>query len=136
METHYNDFVEFKEWITKKYVEWRGDAVGNERSIVEFSHWLGIDKASISLWMKGTRVPGKLSIIRLARKYPEVYIVLNMPAPEQDQLDERRFKKAFRETLGEYRARQINLDDPEAEKIAIEIFERNGLIYNRTEIDD
>ena len=28
--------MEFKDWITKKYLDWRGDAIGRDRSIKNF----------------------------------------------------------------------------------------------------
>ena len=143
MKTRYNDFMEFRNWITAKYVEWRGDAIGNERSITDFARMLEIDKASISLWMKGSRHPGARSISKLARKYPEIYSVLEMPVPEPDQLEDipgglgRQLKRAYSEAKDALRAwNMTGRKDPDAERIAIEIFERHGFKYIKTVEDE
>jgi transcriptional regulator with XRE-family HTH domain len=77
--------VSFHEWIMKKYVAWRGDAVGNERSITEFASYIGVSQQLMSNWMKpGGNVPkSKKSIDALARVYGlEVYDVLGLQRPD------------------------------------------------------
>jgi hypothetical protein len=81
--------VDFHEWITRKYVEWRGDAIGNERSVTEFAAWIGVSQPLMSSWMKkGGKIPrSKKAIDALSKAFGlEVYDVLGLPRP--DPLDE------------------------------------------------
>lgn len=77
--------VNFHHWITKKYIEYRGDAIGNERSIADFATRIGVSPQLISNWMKvGGGVPkSKKAIDALARIYGlEVYDVLGLARPD------------------------------------------------------
>ncbi len=80
---------EFSDWITDKYREWRGDAVGRERTITDFANYIGVNQSVVSSWMKkGGKVPKhKDSIDKLVAKFgPEVYNVLGIDAALTDDV--------------------------------------------------
>lgn len=130
-------------WLLERFREWESNS-GRKQSVSAFARWLGIKQPTVNRWMTGDSNPEGENLRKLARKLgPEVFDVLGLPRLEEsDQLDEipshlrLRLKKAFREVKDEYEARQITLEDPEAERIAIEILERNGFKYTSTENDD
>jgi predicted DNA-binding protein YlxM (UPF0122 family) len=63
--------LEFWEWITKKYVDYRGDAIGQDRSITEFANWVGVSQQTMSGWVKkGGKLPrSQKSITNLVKKF-------------------------------------------------------------------
>ena len=136
--------MEFWEWITKKYVDWRGDAIGKDRSISDFARYMGVSQSVMSSWMqRGGRVPRyNESIGKLVKIFGfEVYDALGMPRPVEMTLDHlpeefrKRLNKAIDETNAALRRVNLDVDSPEFEKIAIEIFERHGFKYSHTETE-
>ena len=97
--------MEFSDWITGKFVKWRGERVGNSASIAEFAKQFGAPQPLVSGWMKaGGKVPrAKKYINALAAVYgDEAYEVLGLSkrggeALSIDQLseDERAGLEAF-----------------------------------------
>lgn len=84
----YNQVVKFNEWITRKYVEWRGDAIGHERSVTEFADYVGVSQQLMSDWMKpkGKRPRSQVTIGKLVAVFGnEVYEVLDKQ-PEDENL--------------------------------------------------
>jgi DNA-binding XRE family transcriptional regulator len=126
--------MEFGDWLTKKYTAWRGDAIGNDRSIIEFGKFIGVDKTSLTLWMRGKRKPTLESAIKIAEIYPEVYDVLGLPRPGKSVSYESlpsdirtRFESASDEFNRLSIERHItNPDTPEAHALAREVFSRYG----------
>lgn len=87
--------MDFSEWITKKYVEWRGPAIGRERTITEYAEWLGITQQTVSSWMQpdGKVATSKKSIQKLAEKYgDEVYFALGILPNDYDPTDHARIQ--------------------------------------------
>jgi hypothetical protein len=85
MDMIYNQVMEFSDWLTRKYVEWRGAAIGNERTITEFAEMIGVSQPVMSGWMKrGGRVPRSQETVgKLVRAFGyEVYEILGLPHPE------------------------------------------------------
>jgi len=131
--------MEFWEWITQKYIQWRGDAVGRERSISQFAQEIGVKQPTLSTWMqKSGRVPDGESIRKLADYFgPEIFEILGitsgawgtayLPADLR-----RRLERAVHETSQTLVDRSLSADDPEAEQLAIKIFERHGFKYTQT----
>jgi len=76
--------MDFKEWITKKYLEWRGDKWGNEASAAKFAELLGVDKSILGKWMSGTKKPGVQNLKVIAEVYPEVYEVMGLVVSATD----------------------------------------------------
>jgi len=58
--------VEFSDWITGKFVKWRGERVGNSASIAEFAKQFGAPQQLVSSWMKPVAKGGK---VPRAKKY-------------------------------------------------------------------
>jgi hypothetical protein len=139
--------VDFSDWITGKYIEWRGNKI-KDISIAEFARLFGASQPVVSDWMKkGGRIPrNKKYINALIEKYGlEAYIALGLTTPDNYeevlQFQEifppslrKRLLSAQREIESEYRRRRINAETPEAEEIAIEIMGRHGFKYIKTNV--
>lgn len=113
----YNNFVDFHAWINKKYVEWRGDAIGRDHSQKEFADWVGISPSLMTYWLKRNgKIPKhQKTVNKLVRRFgPEVYEVLGIPPPplfiqklealydELDQDRQRQLMKRISEILDEF----------------------------------
>ncbi len=130
-------------WLLDHFRKWEA-ATGRKQTVSEFARWLGIKQPTVNRWMTGDSTPAGENLRRLAHKLgPEIYDVLGVPRPEDpsglEDLPEalrERLEAALVETRDAYHKRKIGLDDPEAERIAIEIFERNGFKYIKTENED
>ena len=135
--------MDFSDWITRKYIEWRGDAIGNTRTITEFAEWIGVSQQLMSGWMKrGGRVPRhQQTISKLAGRFgEEVYDVLGLERPDVpiplDQLPasvRERLEAAIREINAVFVERDIEADSPEAIRVTIEIMDRYGFSFRETE---
>lgn len=80
----YNLVVDFKEWITQQYLEWRGDAYGRTNTVSDFADYLDVKQQMVSSWMNGNSKPSLKSINKLAfRLGYEVYDVLEIPEDER-----------------------------------------------------
>jgi hypothetical protein len=128
--------MKFNDWITKKYIEWRGDAVGNARTITDFSEWIGVSQSVMSYWMKRDgKIPRTQKLIsKIAERYPEVYDVLGLTPPSllAGKVPDRllvTLEGALREIELAIEEHNIPINSPEAEKISKEILERRGFIF-------
>lgn len=84
----YNLIMEFSEWITRKYILWRGDTIGREGSVSEYAAYLGVAQQLVSEWMQkgGSRPAKQTSIAKLADKYGvEVFDVLGIELSEEER---------------------------------------------------
>jgi len=82
--------MDFYDWITRKYVEWRGPAIGREKTITEFSKYIGVSQQVMSEWMKrGGSIPrSQKTINKLVVIYGrEVYDVLGLEFPGNSDED-------------------------------------------------
>jgi hypothetical protein len=129
--------VDFSEWLTKKFIAWRGDRYGNSASVAEFAKQFGASHQLVLDWMKtGGKTPkSKKYIDALEKVYgKEVYDVLGLPRPPFGPLDKlppglrTKVETALAEINTRYAERGITADSPEAESIANEVFTRMGLI--------
>lgn len=76
--------MDFSEWITKKYIDWRGNAIGQEKSITKYAEMLGVPQSLMTQWLKKDgKVPTSQKYIALLiKKYGvEAYDVLGIPRP-------------------------------------------------------
>jgi transcriptional regulator with XRE-family HTH domain len=48
----------FKDFIEKKYVQWQNEQ-GKRKTIADFAAFLGISQPLLSMWMSGSKKPGK-----------------------------------------------------------------------------
>jgi SOS-response transcriptional repressor LexA len=74
--------MEFSEWLTRKYIDWRGDAIGHERTVNDFAAWIGVSQPLVSQHMKkGGKIPENHKTIKkyVDRFGPEVYDILGLP---------------------------------------------------------
>lgn len=79
----------FSDWITKKYIEWRGDAIGQEKSITKFADMLGVPQSLMTQWLKkGGKIPTSQKYITLLIRHfgVEVYDVLGIPRTSDEEL--------------------------------------------------
>lgn len=130
--------MDFAEWLTEKYISWRGKAIGNDRSISDFAIYVGVSQQTMSSWMKkGGKIPrAKQSIQKLVDAFGyEAYDVLGLPKPI-DFLNNfppetrSRLEGAGREILKVMEERGVyDAGSPEAEQIAIEIMARHGFEF-------
>lgn len=131
------DWMEFSEWITQKFIEWRGSTVGHAGSVAEYARLFGATQSLMSQWMqRGGKTPNSYKYLNaLSAMYgKEVYEVLGLQAPETvyDSLPgdfRSRLEAAARELEAELQRRRLTGNEPEALPIAIEIFERHGFKY-------
>lgn len=130
----------FWEWITQKYIKWRGDAIGREKTMSEFALEIGVPQSTLSRWMqKDGREPTDDKSIRALADYfgPEVFDILKIDSGAWGvaylPVDlRRRLERAVREVSQALVERDLSDDDPESERIAREILEKHGLIYKST----
>jgi transcriptional regulator with XRE-family HTH domain len=77
--------MNFHEWLNKKYVDWRGNAVGQERSITEFANMIGVSQSLMTQWMQqgGKKPRTQATINKLVSAFGvEVYEVLGFQPPD------------------------------------------------------
>lgn len=139
LEYCYNAVVDFNKWINTKFVEWRGDS---RLGVTDFASYIGVSQQSMSKWINGhsKRAPDAVSIAKLADKFPDVYEAVGLPAPASTAQAlppafRRRLEQAQAEVERTFRQRSITGEMPEAEQIAIEIFEKHGFRYISTTTD-
>ena len=61
--------MQFSEWITKKYIDWRGEKIGNDGSVTEFAKLFGASHQLLTEWMKKDgRVPRSQKYIAALHK--------------------------------------------------------------------
>jgi len=137
----------FHEWITSKYVAWRGDAVGNERSITDYAREIGVSQSLMSQWMRpperGGKVPrSQQSINGLVKLYGnEVYTVLGLHPPEQISIAQlprsmrRRVAEATEEWMNAVNKMNLDPESDGAITLAVEIFSRHGLSVTLTDTE-
>ncbi len=132
-------------FMNKHFRQWE-DLQGSKQPVTAFARWLNMNQVTVNRYMNGDSEPEGDNLRQLARKLgPEIYEVLgrevpaDLESPDLSELPEslrERLESAIVETRDAYHARKISLDDPEAEKIAISIFERFGFKYNSTKKSD
>lgn len=127
---------DFSDWLTQKYIEFRGNSVGHDRSVTEFAKWIGVPQPVVSDWMnKNGRKPKSHKSIELlvARFGVEVYDVLGLPKPlyvrelrAVPQALRERFLSAAEEISTAIYGTAMDPESPEALKIAESIMEKHG----------
>ncbi len=137
----------FSDWITRKYIEWRGDRVGNEGSITEFAKLFGASQPVVSNWMtKGGKIPrSQKYLTALFKVYgKEVLEVLGIQEPETVYQDiellppewRDRLRAATEEANRRMEAAGLTGSSPGAEHLIRETFEKYGFVYTKTDTDD
>lgn len=135
--------MDFSDWITRKYIEWRGDAIGQERSITKFAEMLEVPQSLMTQWLKkGGKVPTsqKYTSILIRHFGVEAYDILGIPRPSQEDVLSglpSDFASSVRSALEEIRSLGINngkenASPDEVEKIKL-ILEKHLGKYQTTE---
>ena len=131
--------MEFKDWITNKYLDWRGNSFGNDRSVSEFARYLGVSQSLLSRWMSGILKPGMKNAIPIAEMYPEVYSVLGLAPPKSELSPAEIWSRlsptqqsgwiaAIQEASDIISTRGIDPLSPEANTIRIELLSKLGTL--------
>jgi len=123
--------MEFWEWITKKYIEWRGDS---RATISEFAKYIGVTQPVMSDWMKRNgKIPSTKSVGKIAKKYPDIYEILELPSPvEQVPFSslptglQEQIKSALFEIEEIMRTRSIQPDSPEGVELSVSVLKKHG----------
>lgn len=128
---------EFSEWITQKYIAWRGNAIGQDRSISKFADLLGIRQNVLSAWMqKNGKTPrDQKNINALIRHFGfEAYDALGLERPSDSEFFEglpSEIAGPLKAAIEEVRASGMNKDTDIATPEDIErikaIFEKHGV---------
>lgn len=75
--------MQFSEWITDKYIEWRGKAVGHDRSISDFAKLLGVSQSLLSELMSGKKLPGLKTVKKISQIYDDINDALDLALPRE-----------------------------------------------------
>ncbi len=129
--------MEFSEWITRKYIEWRGDAIGQDRSITEFATTLHVSQSLMTQWMKkgGKKPRNQETITKLLNVFGnEVYEVLGFPKPDYEEVNisslpeelQNRFKTAMSEIDEALKERELSSESEEGMSVIRETFGKYG----------
>ena len=132
--------MQFWEYLTKKYIEWRGDAYGRDKTQTQWAGEIGVPQPTLTRWMqKGGPIPTDDKSIRKLANYfgPEIFNILGVSSGSWGAAYlpanlRRRLERAVRETSQALVDRNLSGDDPAAEQLAITIFERHGFKYTQT----
>ena len=129
--------MQFSEWITKKYIDWRGEKIGNDGSVTEFAKLFGASHQLLTEWMKKDgRVPRSQKYIAALHKVygREVLEVLGIQEPETQFVGidlwppevRARLLAAVEETNRTLLARGLTGSSPGVAELIREIFEKYG----------
>lgn len=134
--------MEFSDWITQKFITWRGERYGNSASVAEFAKQFGASHQLVLGWMKkGGKKPKHAKYINaLVTVYgKEVYDVLGLDRPVLEFTPDsiplaslppavrKRFQAAFAQYEAALAQRGLTSASPEAPAILIKVFAEHGL---------
>jgi hypothetical protein len=102
--------MDFSDWITNKYIEWRGRSLGRSGSVAEFARLFNASQPLMSQWMKKSgKVPTSQKYIHalVAQYGDEVYEVLGIAKSPDEQLSpiQRQILKIYNDLSPEAQAR-------------------------------
>jgi len=139
--------MEFKEWITSKFLDYERQ-IGQRATITQFADHIGVAQSVLSQWMNGTRSPGnKKSIEKLAAVFgPEVYEVVGKsstvfnydPISEAPPEIKSKFSAALAAANQRYREAAeagTKLSESEAAQILVESMAKYGFSNRSTSTD-
>jgi transcriptional regulator with XRE-family HTH domain len=70
----------FSTLLERKFLEWQLDV--GRKSQREFADYLGVNRASLTMWLNGDHLPERANIDKLALKLgPEIYDSFDLPRP-------------------------------------------------------
>ena len=130
------EIMEFSDWITKKFIEWRGNKIGNSGSISEFAKQFNASHQIVSEWMKKDgKVPTSSKYINaLVDMYGvEVYEVLGLTVPGLPPENSDLLLSATSELTKIAKERDLDPEDPAFVELFVEVFSRYGINVQRTD---
>ena len=122
--------MEFSNWIRQKYLDWRGDKIGQAASVAEFSKNLKASHQLVAEWMKPNgKIPNSPKYINaLVYEYGyEVYDVLGLPRPSLSPENARLLLEASKDLIRSTKELGIDIDDPTYENLFIEVYSKHGI---------
>lgn len=122
--------MNFSTWIRQKYLDWRGDKIGQAASVAEFSKLLHASHQLVSEWMKEDgKVPNSPKYINaLVYAYGyEVYDVLGLPRPSLSPENAKLLFEAAKDLSRSVKELGIDIDDPAYESLFIAVFSKHGI---------
>jgi len=133
--------MEFRDWITKKYIEWRGET---RNSVQQFSLYLGISQSTVSAWINGTRgIPTSKKIIsKLFEVYgDEIFSILGYDDPDSEKIDisslpedlQERLRTAMSEIDEAIKSRAGLVDSEDTSRLVRETFSKYGFTITKKE---
>jgi hypothetical protein len=77
--------TDFNAWLYREYRLWQGQNRAN-KTISQFAAYLQLPRITVSRWLaeNGTIPSDYRSVIALSKKYPNLYEILDLPAPFDD----------------------------------------------------
>ena len=77
----------FRDWINRKYREWRGDKIGREGGVSAYARYINVSQQVMDGWLRGTVPQDETNILLLYDKYgDEVYEILGRTITEKDEV--------------------------------------------------
>lgn len=127
------------DWLNKEFLKWERKS-GDRQTYKAFAEYLEVNYRTFSSWINQGSKPAGENLRKVADKLgDEIYVLLGEePPPPSISLDllppefRDRLNRAADELEGELARRKITGEDPAAERIAIEIFEKYGFRYIET----
>ena len=137
--------MDWKEFIEKKYIDWRSDKRGNAGSQAAYARFLGISPQLLDKWInKGQRPTGEY-VAGLSQHFGlEIYEVLGLGNPIENDYRESLISfglpseyvdsllSAREEYTKELSSKGIEIDSPEAREIINKAFVRHGIKFTIT----
>lgn len=122
--------VEIKDFLFNALMELQAKE-GRRISVTEFATYLDASQQQTSAWMAGKYKPSADNIAKIAKRFPDIYDALNMPRPASnlDQLPpglRALFDSVVSDISSALSKRGIPPEDPEADKIAMQILQQHG----------
>ena len=136
---------ELAEFMMRHFRAWEKES-GRRQTVSAFARFLGMNQVTINRYMNGDSKPEGKNLRKLAKRLsPEIYLIVGEEIPDDFYALDltglppsliKRIESAIVETRDAYHARKINIEDPEADRIATSIFERYISKYNSMTSDD
>lgn len=83
------DKLKFALWFSQRYHDWEWSTPGRG-GITGFARYLGIPQPTVSRWLSGDYLPALDGVEQIAKIYPAIYEVLELPYPPQKLSDDDR----------------------------------------------
>lgn len=129
--------MEFKDWINKKFVEWRGNT---RRGVSDYAEYIGVPQPTISSWLNGVKPRSPHNIEKLFLIYKDEIFDNGIVRPKESLYSlppniHRNLMNAQREIEQTLRKLGITREMPMAETIATRIMAKHGIKYTTAKED-